>query len=68
MAETTELSLKDQGNKLFQEGNFLKAAAVYTQAIKQDPDNAVLYRHVTLELDDAKPGFMPTTVYLTFNM
>jgi Flp pilus assembly protein TadD len=36
--------LKVQGNDLFQAGDFLKAAAVYTQAIKLDPENAVLYR------------------------
>lgn len=36
-------SLKDQGNALFKAGNFLKAAAVYTQAIKADPNNATLY-------------------------
>lgn len=36
--------LKDQGNAEFNNGNFLKAAALYTQAIKADPDNAVLYR------------------------
>lgn len=36
-------TLKDQGNALFKAGNFLKAAAVYTQAIKADPSNATLY-------------------------
>lgn len=36
-------SLKDQGNALFKAGNFLKAAALYTQAIKADPSNATLY-------------------------
>ncbi|XP_057249678.1 hsp70-Hsp90 organizing protein 3 isoform X2 [Beta vulgaris subsp. vulgaris] len=38
-----EVSLKDQGNEYFKAGNFLKAAAIYTQAIKQDPKNATLY-------------------------
>ncbi len=37
---------KARGNQLFQAGEFLKAAAAYTQAIKLDPDNAVLYRCV----------------------
>ncbi|XP_057524121.1 uncharacterized protein LOC130803905 [Amaranthus tricolor] len=38
-----EVSLKDQGNEFFKAGNYLKAAALYTQAIKQDPNNATLY-------------------------
>ncbi|KAG2630576.1 hypothetical protein PVAP13_3KG534000 [Panicum virgatum] len=36
-------ALKDQGNEQFKSGNYLKAAALYTQAIKLDPDNATLY-------------------------
>lgn len=36
-------SLKDQGNEFFKSGNYLKAAALYTQAIKKDPSNAALY-------------------------
>lgn len=36
--------LKDKGNELFKAGNYLKAAAIYTQAIKLDPSNATLYR------------------------
>lgn len=38
-----ESSLKDQGNQFFKSGNYLKAAALYTQAIKQDPSNPTLY-------------------------
>ncbi|KAL3649004.1 hypothetical protein CASFOL_005407 [Castilleja foliolosa] len=38
-----EISLKDQGNEFFKAGNYLKAAALYTQAIKQDPSNHTLY-------------------------
>ncbi|KAL5542008.1 hypothetical protein UlMin_009718 [Ulmus minor] len=38
-----EMSLKDKGNEFFKAGNFLKAAALYTQAIKQDPNNPTLY-------------------------
>lgn len=38
-----KVSLKDQGNAFFKAGNYLKAAALYTQAIKQDPNNATLY-------------------------
>lgn len=38
------LSLREQGNALFKQGNYLKAAAVYTQAIKADSSNAALYR------------------------
>lgn len=37
------LSLREQGNALFKQGNYLKAAAVYTQAIKADSSNAALY-------------------------
>ncbi|KAK3040543.1 hypothetical protein RJ639_028989, partial [Escallonia herrerae] len=46
MAESeakSEASLKEQGNELFKAGNYLKAAALYTQAIKQDPSNPTLY-------------------------
>lgn len=38
-------SLKDQGNELFKAGNYLKAAATYTQAIKLEPNNPTLYRY-----------------------
>ncbi|XP_060180605.1 uncharacterized protein LOC132610314 [Lycium barbarum] len=38
-----EKTLKDQGNEFFKAGNYLKAAALYTQAIKKDPSNATLY-------------------------
>ncbi|GBG74579.1 hypothetical protein CBR_g18988 [Chara braunii] len=36
-------SLKEQGNALFKAGSFLRAAVVYTQAIKEDPNNHTLY-------------------------
>ncbi|MCO5560023.1 hypothetical protein L7F22_013629 [Adiantum nelumboides] len=42
-SEEHAASLKDQGNSLFKAGNFLKAAALYTQAIKADSSNATLY-------------------------
>ncbi|KAL4562188.1 hypothetical protein LXL04_034384 [Taraxacum kok-saghyz] len=38
-----DVSLKDQGNEFFKAGNYLKAAAIYTQAIKKDPSNPTLY-------------------------
>ncbi|KAL4311607.1 hypothetical protein GQ457_01G001980 [Hibiscus cannabinus] len=41
--ESQEMSLKDKGNEFFKAGNYLKAAALYTQAIKQDPSNPTLY-------------------------
>ncbi|PIN07608.1 Methylmalonate semialdehyde dehydrogenase [Handroanthus impetiginosus] len=41
--KAAEISLKDQGNEFFKAGNYLKAAALYTQAIKQDPSNPALY-------------------------
>jgi hypothetical protein len=40
-------ALKDQGNEQFKSGSYLKAAALYTQAIKLDPDNATLYRFLS---------------------
>lgn len=36
-------SFKDQGNEAFKAENYLRAAALYTQAIKEDPENAVLF-------------------------
>jgi hypothetical protein len=36
--------LKEEGNKLFAAKEWLKSAGKYTQAIKLDPGNAVLYR------------------------
>lgn len=35
---------KEQGNALYKEGEYLKAAAAYSKAIKEDPASAVLYR------------------------
>jgi len=43
------LELKEQGNRLFKEGEYLHAAAAYTKAIKQDPQCAVLYRWGAME-------------------
>lgn len=43
MAENGGAKLKDQGNEFFKSGNYLKAAALYTQAIKLDPSNHTLY-------------------------
>ncbi|XP_031478389.1 uncharacterized protein LOC116249300 [Nymphaea colorata] len=42
-AVQARVSLKDEGNRFFKAGNYLKAAALYTQAIKADPSNATLY-------------------------
>lgn len=38
------LALKEKGNVEFKKGEFLRAAGLYTKAIKLDPENAVLYR------------------------
>ncbi|CAI5506849.1 unnamed protein product [Closterium sp. Naga37s-1] len=38
-----EAGLKERGNAEFKAKNFLKAAAIYTQAIKEAPDNHALY-------------------------
>ena len=37
--------LKAQGNEQYAAKNYLKAASLYTQALKIDPSNAVLYRY-----------------------
>lgn len=37
-------SLKDQANAAFKEQQYLRAAVLYTKAIKLDPQNAVLFR------------------------
>ena len=37
-------ALKQEGNKLYKEKNYLKAAATYSKAIKLDKENGVLYR------------------------
>lgn len=42
------ISLKDQGNENFKAGNYLKAAALYTHAIKLEPSNQILYRYASL--------------------
>ncbi|GFR49295.1 hypothetical protein Agub_g11317 [Astrephomene gubernaculifera] len=57
-------SYKDQGNEEFKKENYLKAAALYTKAIKEDPQNAVLFSNrsaallklnkVTKALEDAE--------------
>ena len=36
--------LKDEGNIHYKNKEWLKAAAVYTKGIKQDPEHHVLYR------------------------
>ena len=36
--------LKQEGNALYKQGLYLKAAATYTSAIKLDKENGVLYR------------------------
>jgi hypothetical protein len=43
-ASSAAEQLKEQGNAEHRNGNYLKAAALYTQGIKLQADNAVLYR------------------------
>lgn len=42
------VSYKDQGNVEYAKRNYLKAAALYTQGLKADPQNATLYRCVVV--------------------
>ena len=36
-------TLKDEGNKLFKEGKYAEACEKYTEALKHDPNNSVIY-------------------------
>ena len=40
---TPGAAFKDEGNELFKAGEYLKAAAAYTKAIKAEPKNHVFY-------------------------
>jgi tetratricopeptide (TPR) repeat protein len=51
--------LKEQGNTLFKEGDFLKAAAAYTKAIKQEPQSHVLYRYGIVMMEELHVAFAP---------
>ncbi|KAI8464222.1 MAG: hypothetical protein J3K34DRAFT_526386 [Monoraphidium minutum] len=42
--------LREQGNAAFRSGDYLRAAAAYTKAIKAEPDSAVLYSNRSLAL------------------
>ena len=44
MTKEPSLTIKEQGNAQFKDKKYLKAAALYTKAIKEDPKNAALYR------------------------
>jgi len=46
MSKPKSEELKEQGNVEFKKGSFLKAAGLYTKAIKEDPDNVLLYRYL----------------------
>eukprot|EP00270_Netrium_digitus_P008782 TRINITY_DN2641_c0_g1_i1.p1 TRINITY_DN2641_c0_g1~~TRINITY_DN2641_c0_g1_i1.p1 ORF type:complete len:178 (-),score=56.26 TRINITY_DN2641_c0_g1_i1:239-772(-) len=41
--QAAALKLKEEGNVMYKVGSFLKAAALYTQAIKLDPNNHTLH-------------------------
>ena len=43
-SESESAKLKEEGNAFYKAGEYLKAAAAYTKAIKADETNAVLYR------------------------
>jgi tetratricopeptide (TPR) repeat protein len=42
-AVTLSSSFREQGNDEYRKGNYLKAAANYTKAIKEEPEAAALY-------------------------
>ena len=42
-ASPSTSTFREQGNAEFRSGNYLKSAALYTRAIKEDPECAVLY-------------------------
>ncbi|SZF01191.1 unnamed protein product [Blumeria hordei] len=44
------LEFKEKGNKCFQNGNFKDAEAFYTESIKYDPNNPVLYTNRSMAL------------------
>ncbi len=48
MADLVVLKLKEEGNKLFKEGNFAKAREKYTEALKHDSSNSVIYSNRSL--------------------
>ena len=53
-------SLKDQGNAEFKAGAYLKSAASYTKAIKEEPENAVLFRWAQRRLCNLQSAFSAT--------
>ena len=48
MEKDSALVLKNDGNKLFKEGKYKEACEKYTQALKHDPANSVLYSNRSL--------------------
>ena len=56
--------LKDEGNSLYKAGKYLKAAGVYSQAIKLDKENCVLYRWVLPKARVALVWREPVRVWL----
>ena len=60
MGQTAE-ELKDEGNVLFKNKEWLKSAAVYTKGIKADPEHAVLYRCLLYRVS---PGRRASTSWL----
>lgn len=40
LMEDLVAKLKEEGNKLFKEGNFIKAHEKYSEALKHDPGNS----------------------------
>lgn len=63
----SEKSLKDKGNEFFKAGNYLKAAALYTQAIKLDPSNATLYRYSQITFTQCSTIFAVLRFLLGFD-
>ncbi len=48
LMEDLVAKLKEEGNKLFKEGNFIKAHEKYSEALKHDPGNSIIYSNRSL--------------------
>lgn len=49
-SDTVEDGYREQGNAEYRSGNYLKAAALYTKALKENPECAPLYSNRSIAL------------------